>query len=71
MITYRLSTPFRILLAFVKRLGVTVPLLVRVRMRTLRERKVMASMQRRKGPNAVGPIGLLQPVVDGAKLAVK
>jgi NADH-quinone oxidoreductase subunit H len=38
---------------------------------TLSERKIMASCQRRKGPNAVGIIGLLQPIADGLKLMVK
>ena len=66
-----LSTGLEIRLTLRKRLGIRIPLLVRVRIRTLRERKVMASMQRRKGPNQVGPIGILQPLADGAKLAVK
>ena len=38
---------------------------------TLVERKLMASSQRRKGPNLVGFWGVLQPLVDGLKLILK
>jgi NADH-quinone oxidoreductase subunit H len=48
-----------------------VPLLVSIAYFTLAERKVIASIQRRRGPNTVGIWGLLQPLADGLKLLVK
>src|SRR5690606_9629804 len=50
---------------------VTVPLLISVAMLTYFERKVIGAMQLRKGPNVVGPFGLLQPFADGLKLFLK
>jgi NADH:ubiquinone oxidoreductase subunit H len=38
---------------------------------TLAERKIIATVQRRKGPNIVGFAGLLQPLADGLKLFIK
>lgn len=48
-----------------------VPILVAVAYYTLAERKIMAAVQRRKGPNVVGIWGLLQPLADGLKAALK
>ena len=60
-----------ILSSIAKILGLVVPLLVAVAYLALAERKVMASMQRRKGPNVVGFFGILQPLADGLKLLIK
>ena len=54
-----------------KIVAILVPLLVAVAYLTLAERKVIGAMQLRKGPNVVGPFGLLQPLADGLKLFVK
>ena len=48
-----------------------VPLLIAVAYLTYAERKVLAAMQLRRGPNVVGPFGLLQPFADGIKLLFK
>ena len=52
-------------------IAVVVPLLVAIAYLTYAERKVLAFSQLRKGPNVVGPFGLLQPFADGLKLLVK
>ena len=60
-----------VIAAFVKAFIIVNVLLVIFAYMTLAERKVMGRMQVRYGPNRVGPFGLLQPIADGIKLALK
>ena len=50
---------------------IVLPILIAVAYFTLVERKILGSIQRRRGPNVVGVFGLLQPLSDGFKLLVK
>jgi NADH-quinone oxidoreductase subunit H len=56
---------------FIKILIIVVPLLISVAFFTLAERKILGSIQRRRGPNVIGVFGLLQPFSDGLKLLIK
>jgi len=60
-----------IIVAILKILSIVVPLLIAVAYFTIAERKIMGAVQRRRGPNVIGFIGLLQPLADGLKLFVK
>ena len=60
-----------ILYTLLKILSIVIPLLISVAYFTLAERKIMGSIQRRKGPNVIGYLGLLQPLADGLKLFTK
>ncbi|MBC7953479.1 MAG: NADH-quinone oxidoreductase subunit NuoH [Rhodospirillaceae bacterium] len=62
---------WRLIVIVVQILAIVVPLLVAVAYLTYAERKVIGAIQLRKGPNVVGPFGLLQPLADGAKLFLK
>jgi NADH-quinone oxidoreductase subunit H len=55
----------------IKIVAILIPLLLSVAYLTYAERKVIAAMQLRKGPNVVGPFGLLQPIADAVKLLFK
>ncbi len=55
----------------IKIAAIIAPVLFGMAYLTYAERKVIAAMQLRKGPNVVGPLGLFQPVADGVKLLFK
>jgi NADH-quinone oxidoreductase subunit H len=60
-----------ILFNIAKILCIIIPLILAVAYLTYAERRVIGLMQRRKGPNMVGPFGLLQPIADAIKLLFK
>jgi NADH-quinone oxidoreductase subunit H len=60
-----------LILTFIEALCLLVPLLMGVAYLTYAERKVLAAMQLRKGPNVVGWFGLLQPFADALKMLMK
>ncbi|MBF0332162.1 MAG: NADH-quinone oxidoreductase subunit NuoH [Alphaproteobacteria bacterium] len=62
---------FPTIIIVLKIVAIVLPLLLSVAYLTYAERKVIGAMQLRKGPNVVGPFGLLQPICDGAKLFLK
>ncbi len=66
------QTGFGVLvLTLAQSLALIVPLLIGVAYLTFAERKVMAAIQLRKGPNVVGPFGLWQPFADAIKMLFK
>ena len=72
LFTVFFATPLGIFVLIVlKALAILVPLLIGVAYLTYAERKVLAAMQLRKGPNVVGWFGLLQPFADAIKMVMK
>ena len=62
---------WRVVVIVAQIVAIVLPLLIAVAYLTYAERKVIGAMQLRKGPNLVGPFGLLQPMADGLKLFLK
>lgn len=62
---------YTVIIILLKILSITIPLLLAVAFFTVAERKIMGAVQRRRGPNVIGFIGLLQALADGLKLFVK
>ena len=62
---------YTIIITLLKILSITIPMLIAVAYFTVSERKIMGAIQRRRGPNVIGFIGLLQALADGLKLFVK
>lgn len=60
-----------ILFTLLKIIIITVPLILAVAYLTYAERRIIGLMQLRRGPNVVGPFGLLQPIADALKLLTK
>lgn len=61
----------KLILLIIKILAIIVPVLIAVAFFTVAERKIMGAIQRRRGPNVIGFMGLLQALADGLKLFVK
>jgi NADH-quinone oxidoreductase subunit H len=59
------------LFSIIYALLIVAPLLIAVAFFTVAERKIMGSIQRRRGPNVIGVWGLLQALADGLKLVLK
>ena len=62
---------FDIFFIILKIFLIVIPLMIFIAYLTYFERKVIGAIQLRKGPNVVGPFGLLQPIADGIKLLTK
>ncbi len=70
METYN-SLIFEVLIILLKIILIVLPLMIFIAYLTYFERKIIGAIQLRKGPNVVGPFGLLQPIADGIKLLTK
>ncbi|MBC8267564.1 MAG: NADH-quinone oxidoreductase subunit NuoH [Rhodospirillaceae bacterium] len=71
MVEFFYSYIWPVLWIVIKIVAIVLPVLIGVAYLTYVERKVIGAMQLRRGPNVVGPFGLLQPMADGLKLFLK